>query len=565
MHRETESNLQTWNFDPIPSESRNWTDENLQGKAVHENNYWILKYDAQPKQSIISLPKSSSMAHIDLTQLERASKASSKIKRLRRSVSQRRMPRETEKPPLTMIDEKPTDGTSTSKKDQDGHGVMKSENCSRVPNPDDELNIFLSRWSWSDECWFFRQIFRVRTHVVATTICTTVECTYTQLLHAHFSAQSACTITFAHFSCVSHTRTAQVSAKRCVACTCLWSLSRLLPSHASPILADPARSLRDFSQLRLHWRSRPHVLAVLTCPKSAGHTQLRTSTEEFGYLAKFGLNTGYEPKKFDENTSMDDDTTLISDPDHNISDISKTTNENTSQFGVHTVFESSVLHVSHDDFALQIERAKKACNRETVARQREKEKKEQVLWSVLQSRCQRRVNGTVFVWVWRVSENSFLMDEISKNIFNEELNKPFQRKIQIRENCVWMSTKWRSKIQSEEIQNTHWLSHSVSLNLKDDNYWKPIRASSTWGIHLCSRQEMKDHLLQEVAEKVKNCKDAAVRKEITKNNEDWKIFLCSMIRNREQWVHSSPILTYQAVMTHLRSSSSSCYLEFKKA
>ena len=69
------------------------------------------------------------MAHIVLTQLERVhAKASSKIKRLGRSVSQRRMPRETEKPPLTMIDEKPTGGTSTSKKNQDGHGMMKSEN-----------------------------------------------------------------------------------------------------------------------------------------------------------------------------------------------------------------------------------------------------------------------------------------------------------------------------------------------------------------------------------------------------------------------------------------------------
>ena len=69
------------------------------------------------------------MAYIDLTKLERVhTKASSKIKRLGRSASQRRMPRETEKLPLTMIDEKPTDGTSTSKKDQDGHGMMKSEN-----------------------------------------------------------------------------------------------------------------------------------------------------------------------------------------------------------------------------------------------------------------------------------------------------------------------------------------------------------------------------------------------------------------------------------------------------
>ena len=52
------------------------------------------------------------MAYINLTQLEKVhTKASSKIKRLGRSVSQRRMPRETEKPPLTMIDAKPTDVT----------------------------------------------------------------------------------------------------------------------------------------------------------------------------------------------------------------------------------------------------------------------------------------------------------------------------------------------------------------------------------------------------------------------------------------------------------------------
>ena len=38
MLRETESDLQTWNFDPIPSESRNWPDEELQGQAVHEKN-----------------------------------------------------------------------------------------------------------------------------------------------------------------------------------------------------------------------------------------------------------------------------------------------------------------------------------------------------------------------------------------------------------------------------------------------------------------------------------------------------------------------------------------------
>ena len=67
------------------------------------------------------------MACFDLEQLEKVyTKASSKIKRLGRSVSQRRMPRETVKPSLAMIDGKPTDGTSICKKDHDGHGMMKS-------------------------------------------------------------------------------------------------------------------------------------------------------------------------------------------------------------------------------------------------------------------------------------------------------------------------------------------------------------------------------------------------------------------------------------------------------
>ena len=77
-----------------------------------------------------------------------------------------------------------------------------------------------------------------------------------------------------------------------------------------PFVAVPARSLRDHSRLRLHWRPRPHVLAVLTCPESAGHAQLRTCIAKFGYLAKSDANTGYERKKFDKNTSVDDDTTL---------------------------------------------------------------------------------------------------------------------------------------------------------------------------------------------------------------------------------------------------------------
>ena len=128
------------------------------------------------------------MAFFDITQMEKVhTNASSKIKRLGRSVSLSRVPRETEKPPLTMIDEKPADG---SKKDQDGHGMMKS-------NPDDELKTFLSRWSWSDqsrEIFLSRQSFLVCSYTCSSNLSVyNGRCTYTHLLHAHFSAHSALT------------------------------------------------------------------------------------------------------------------------------------------------------------------------------------------------------------------------------------------------------------------------------------------------------------------------------------------------------------------------------------
>ena len=69
---------------------------------------------------------------------------------------------------------------------------------------------------------------------------------------------------------------------------------------------------------------------------------------------------------------------LINYPNHNFSDFSKTTNENTSQFGVHTVFESSVLCVSHDDFALQMEsKENMQSGNRLLDRERERKKKKE--------------------------------------------------------------------------------------------------------------------------------------------------------------------------------------------
>ena len=44
------------------------------------------------------------------------------------------------------------------------------------------------------------------------------------------------------------------------------------------------------------------------------------------------------------------------------------------------------------------------------------------------------------------------MDEISEKTWNEELNKLFLVKIQVRENYTELRTTWRSRIWNEEIR-----------------------------------------------------------------------------------------------------------------
>ena len=56
------------------------------------------------------------------------------------------------------------------------------------------------------------------------------------------------------------------------------------------------------------------------------------------------------------------------------------------------------------------------------------------------------------VILYRLTKNSILMNEISENTLNEELNKLFFVKIQFRENYTRLSTTLRSKIWSEETQ-----------------------------------------------------------------------------------------------------------------
>ena len=61
------------------------------------------------------------------------------------------------------------------------------------------------------------------------------------------------------------------------------------------------------------------------------------------------------------------------------------------------------------------------------------------------------------------------MNEISENTSNDELNKLFMTKIQFGENYTRLSATRRSRVQNEEIQNMHYMSHKESLNLQDNN------------------------------------------------------------------------------------------------
>ena len=78
-------------------------------------------------------------------------------------------------------------------------------------------------------------------------------------------------------------------------------------------------------------------------------------------------------------------------------------------------------------------------NRETAASQRERdrEKKEKVLRSVLQSGCEGKVDETALeVILFRLTENSTLTEEISEKTWNEEFTKLFLVKIQLKENYI---------------------------------------------------------------------------------------------------------------------------------
>ena len=287
-----------------------------------------------------------------------------------------------------------------------------------------------------------RVLLGFRTHVVATTVCTTGG------VHTHspvartFFCCTVCLRTSAHLhACHTHAwLKARVSVKKGV-CVCVLDLSiSLSPSHDSPVfLAVLARSLRDQSRLRPHcWLRHPHDLAVLSHPESAGDVPFRTCIAMFGYLTRSDANTGYEPKEFDMITSVDNDTMLINDPIHHFSDFPNTTNENTKQFGVPTVFESSFSQRSHDDFALQVD-SKESVQSGNRCWTEKLEEREGFVISAAESTSKERLTEQYWesfssdspkILPWRATENTVLKTHRKFYSDGWDLREHLQRRAQ---------------------------------------------------------------------------------------------------------------------------------------
>ena len=131
--------------------------------------------------------------------------------------------------------------------------------------------------------------------------------------------------------------------------------------------------------------------------------------------------------------------------------------------------ETSVSHVSHGDVALQRE-SKESMPRE--ARQREGEEGEGSVISVAESMSKESR--------WNSTESHSLQTHTEFYSDERDLREHIERAQQaiLGENSVqrkFFLTQYDMEIQKSEGRNSEYaLSRNESLNLKDDNFWKPI-------------------------------------------------------------------------------------------
>ena len=395
------------------------------------------------------------------------------------------------------------------------------------------------RWSWSED------------FLTVGVVPTGVRYTHSPVARTFFCSTDTVR-TLRTFSCVLHICMAQ----GCLQCACRYSrhlIVSFLMFHPSSLLSlllfldghFETTPLDDYTDDPVH-DFLPNFPDLTAQVERSPHED-----ELFGYPAKSALNTGYEPKKFDKITSVDDHTTLINDPDHNISDFSRTTNEKTL---VNSVFPQCLNPLFCTfligDFVLQRE----SKIGKTVARQREREEREGFAISVAKLMSMKSRRNRIRSHC--LTENSILMIEIPEDTWNQALHKLFSVKIQIRQASTRLGTTWRSKIWNEEIQNTKHSSHSVSQRLQ-------VLEAIPWtdqahGDGGPSSSRMLCQKLQRNFTKIGKISYAAWSG-ITYNES------IQVRRLPELLVYVEDAKITEQLWQCLRSSSSSCYLEFKKA
>ena len=153
------------------------------------------------------------------------------------------------------------------------------------------------------------------------------------------------------------------------------------------------------------------------------------------------------------------------------------------------------------------------------------------------------------------------MIEIPEDTWNEELSKLFLVNIRIRED--FFLTEYNTEIQNLERRNSEYELlesqrelESQRLQLLEDIQW--THQVQRERIYLCGEVRMKDCPHQECY--ARSCQEFEELNRRCYQEEDWKIFLRSMISNHA--IFYDPDLLSSC--DDLRSSSSSYYLEFKK-
>ena len=395
--------------------------------------------------------------------------------------------------------------------------------------------FFLSRWSWSDECWFFsRQNFldRVcigfRTHVAATAVCTTGgRGVHTLTCCKHMFLHMARSQSHSHTSHACHTHAwlkLQVVSKRC-----LLHMYHTSPSCLLHLMSHPSLLFLDgHFETTLHFDVHT-FLSYLLVLKCAGHAAPPHEQREVWLSGQVRLQHRLWAQEVRQNhfSGQWHDARWRSRPQWNLWLLEKHTHENIGLFGVLTMFEPSVSRVSHWWFCSSNRKERKHASGNRLLDRERKEREVSVI-SVVKSMSKKNRRNSVrshslqtlrkfFSDGWTSPRKSSTKSSTSYSWWKFGSEKIIPDWVQHEDPEFGTKKFWTRKIR---VTAWAWVPKTTLT-------WKPINGQiklnerayicgADWGWRTIFIKRAK----QEVAKKLKNWKDAASRKKILK--EQWR-------------------------------------------